>query len=203
MTPNPLTDIELLQSWKAGDKPAGQRLFDRYFDALYRFFHHRCREGAEDLVQRTFLGALEGLESHRGEGSFRGWLYGIARNQLLRHWRERQRDQRLDFGTVSLADLATPSRVLAGEQEQRLLLEALRELPLDLQIAVGLHYWEKLTGPELAQVLQIPEGTVRSRLRRGREALKERLEALAASPKVLASTLSDLDGWAESIAELL
>ena len=198
-----MTDAELLAAWRAGDATAGQRLFDRYFDPLYRFFRHRTRDGAQDLVQRTFLACLEGLETFRGEGSFRGWLYGIARKQLLRHWRERRREERLDFGSVSLADLETPSRVLGGAEEQRLLLEALRRLPLDLQIAVGLHYWERLSGPEIAQALEIPQGTVRSRLRRARERLREQLEALATSAEVLESTLSDLEGWARSIADLL
>ena len=81
-----------------------------------------------------------------------------------------------------------------------LLARALRSIPLDLQVALELHYWEELSGPELAAVLEIPEGTVRSRLRRGRELLAERLQAFACDDAALAkSSLDDIDGWASSL----
>ena len=83
------------------------------------------------------------------------------------------------------------------------MLHALRAIPIDLQIALELFYWEKLSAPELAEVLEIPEGTVRSRLRRAREALEQRLRALESSPERLASTLSNLEGWALSLRDRL
>src|SRR5690606_12989864 len=95
-----------------------------------------------------------------------------------------------------------PPSHLDARHEQRLLLAALRHIPLDLQIALELHYWEGMAGPELAEVLGVPEGTVRSRLRRAKELLTERLGELADSPALLESTLSDLDGWARSLEQL-
>ncbi|MCA9705484.1 MAG: hypothetical protein KDK70_06540 [Myxococcales bacterium] len=81
----------------------------------------------------------------------------------------------------------------------RLLLAALRALPVDLQVALELFYFEHIRGPELAEVLGLPEGTVRSRLRRGREILRERLQELLRSPGMVESTMTDLESWASSL----
>ena len=86
-------------------------------------------------------------------------------------------------------------------EEQRLLLEALRRIPLECQIVLELYYWEDMAAPELAQVLGIPEGTARSRLRRARELLTHRMKVLARSPALLKTTLSDLEKWVRSLRE--
>ena len=71
---------------------------------------------------------------------------------------------------------------------------------MELQIAIELHYWEGLRGPEIAVVLGIPEGTVRSRLRRGLEKLRAEVQHLAKSDAALRSTMSDINDWAEKLA---
>jgi len=196
----PEDDAALLHRWRAGDRAAGDALFDRHFDAIYSFFGRKLGGDVGDLVQRTFSALLEGRDRFRGDASVRTYLFSIARHELYRHFRERSRDQRLSFGVTSLHDLEpTPSARLAERRESRLLLEALRHIPLDLQIAVELHYWEGLSGPELARVLEIPEGTVRSRLRRALEQLRERIELLGSGDALLRSTLTDLDRWAEAL----
>lgn len=104
-------------------------------------------------------------------------MFGVARNCLLHHFRSRFRD-RLDFDPSrgSVADLdPRPSTVAAQNERQRQLLDAMRTLALDLQIALELYYWEELTATELAAALQIPVGTAKSRLRRGRQALAKAL----------------------------
>jgi RNA polymerase sigma factor (sigma-70 family) len=194
------TDEELLESWRRGDTAAGEALFERHFDSLYRFFAHKVSGDVADMVQDTFVALVEGRERFRGQSSVRTYLFAIARNQLQVHLRALCHGRELDSTLQSVADLEpTPSQVLADKREQRALLEALRHIPLDLQIAVELHYWEGIQGPELAQVLEIPEGTVRSRLRRGLELLRARLAELEQSPEVLRSTLTDLDRWAEQL----
>jgi len=191
------TDFELLDRWGEGDKAAGEALFERYFDAMYRFFDRKVSADVSDLVQRTFLACVEGRARFRRDASFRTYLYGVARNEICRHWRQVRRDEALDFSTTTLHDVdPSPSALALKKQEDRLLLEALRHIPLDLQIAVELHYWEGMTGPEIASVLGIPEGTARSRLRRALEALRDRVQALASSPSQLQATMSGLDGWA-------
>jgi RNA polymerase sigma factor (sigma-70 family) len=194
-------DRELLEAWRGGDQAAGNALFEAHFDELYRFFRNKVSEGVDDLIQQTFLACVSSRDRFRGDASFRTYLFTIARHELYAHWRDAPRkDGHTDIGECSVADLASsPSRVLARRREQKLLLAALRAIPLDLQIALELHYWEQMDGPELAAVLEIPEGTVRSRLRRGREALEAQMAALAGDPELLSASLADLDRWAESL----
>jgi RNA polymerase sigma factor (sigma-70 family) len=189
-------DLELLDAWQAGDEDAGEALLGKYFEPLARFFRNKVMHGAEDLVQRTLLGCLEGHTRFRRESSFRTFLFSVARNVLLEHLRTQRRAQHrhTDFSVSSLFDLdPTPSQVIAHEQEEQILLEALRRLPVDLQLALELFYWEEMTIAELAVVLQIPAGTVKSRLFRARQQLREEIERQARSPALLRSTLTRLD----------
>lgn len=195
-------DEELFAAWRGGDAKAGAELFERHFDALFRFFRGKTHDGVEDLVQQTFLSCLSG-PAFRGEASFRTYLFVIARNALHAHFVKLGRARgETDIGEVSVADLGpSPSGLAAKRAEERLLLEALRNIPLDLQIAVELYYWESMPAPELAVVLGIPEGTVRSRLRRAREALDEALARLTDDAALLASTTTDLDAWASRVRD--
>ena len=196
-------DFELLQAWRDGDNAAGNALFDRHFDALYRFFRNKVAQGAEDLVQQTFLACVQARDRFRGDSSFRTYLFTAARSKLYTLLDKRRREgERIDWGVTSCADLGiSPTGILAKNEEQRLLLLGLRQLPVDLQVALELFYFEQLRGPELAQVLEIPEGTVRSRLRRGQELLREHLARLAANPAQVESTMGDLEGWARGLRE--
>jgi len=97
----------------------------------------------------------------------------------------------------------SPTAVVADKVEQRILLEALRQIPLDYQIALELQLWEGLTGPEMAEVLGLAEPGVRSRLSRAKRALKERIEQLADSPARLESTTSNLEQWAASLRDVM
>jgi len=183
-------------AWRAGDRAAGEQLFARHFDALYRFFRNKVDEGADDLIQQTFAAVVASIDRFRGEASFRSYLFAIARNELLAHWRKKRRsDAQVDVEEVSIAEMssAKPDRQLARRAEHQRLLEALRALPLDLQIALELVYWEDLTGPELAAALGVPEGTARSRIRRAKELLAEKLAAQGASPEAIESTMREVE----------
>jgi RNA polymerase sigma-70 factor (ECF subfamily) len=196
-------DVELLQAWRAGNKRAGKQLFERHYDAIHRFFRNKVGPEAPDLVQKTFLGCIESVDRYRGEGSFRSWLFAVAYRQLCKHYRSRSSEQaRFDVGTVSAADLdPTPSRVVAHRREQRMLLEALRGIPLELQVALELHYWEHMSDADIALALEMPLGTTKSRIRRGRQLLAERIAQLSTSPAELESTLGNLDQWAQELRE--
>ena len=198
-------DGELLARWRDGDKDAGQELVTRHFRGLYLFFINKIGDAAEDLVQRTVLAAVANKHRIRSDGSFRGYLFTVARHELYAAYRERAAvRERIDFAASSAEDLdPSPSRMLGQREEHRLLLAGLRSIPLDFQIALELHYWEGLPTAELANVLGLARGTVKSRLRRAREALVAALERLADSPEALASTVDDLDRWAASIREEL
>lgn len=194
-------DQPLIDAWRAGDKRAGHQLFERYFDAIARFFERKVGDDASDLIQRTFLGCVEGLASFAGRASFRSYLFAIAYNQLCRHFRDRARERgRLDFATVSLADLRpTPSQAIGRREELRLLLAALREIPLEYQVLLELYYWEQLATAEIAEVLEIPAGSVRRRLVRARELVEAKLTELAREPALVQSSLAGLEQWAAEV----
>ena len=193
------TDRELLVAWRGGDRDAGSELFERRFAELYRFFRNKADDGVDDLIQQTLLACLGGLDRFREDASFRTWLFAIARNELYDHWRaRRRRDDVVDIGEVSVADLGTtPSQAVVRRREHQLLLAALRSIPLDLQVALELYYWEGLDGPELATALDVPEGTARSRLRRGKEALTLRFAELRGSGGTV--SVAELDAWAAEV----
>jgi RNA polymerase sigma-70 factor (ECF subfamily) len=192
------TDFELLASWRAGDLEAGNALVRRHFMRLFVFVRAKAPDSADDLVQRVFeacVAARDRIDDERG--SFKAYLFGIARRQLVYWFREQQRDRdHVDTMSDSLAQLTgSPSRLFALRQEQHAVLEALHQLPLDLQIALELYYWEELTVPEVAAVLEVPEGTIKSRLHRARQLLRERLAAVDDS-----DPLSTLQGLRESLS---
>lgn len=198
-------DFELLNQWRAGDQQAGNELFRRHFQAVYRFFQNKLDEGIEDLVQQTFLACVEARERLREGGSFRSYLFAVARNRLYMHYgrRQRQRDT-VDFDNESVHDLGkSQSNILADRADQRLLLEGLRRIPLNQQLALELYHWEGLNGRELAAVLDVPEATARSHLRRGLKSLRSTLSGIAESGELLESTLASLDDWAASMQRLL
>lgn len=194
------TDIELLDAWAGGDTTAGGELFERHLEALVRFFDYKVPAEVDDLIQQTLMECVRGRQRFRGEGTFRAYLFGIARHVLYEHWRNTAKVPAIDFTVSSIADLSpSPVTSLVRRRERRLMLEALRSIPLELQIAVELHYWEGLSTSEIAVVLDIPQGTVKSRLRRARSQLRGALETLADSPQVLESTIETLEAWAARV----
>ena len=173
-------DSKLFDAWQSGDAAAGQRLFERHFESIYRFLKYKVADDPADLVQRTFLACVEARNRFRKTASFKAFLFGVARTELLMYWRRRRKQSDIDFGVSSVEDLnPTPSRLAAKRQEHAQLHSALQAIPLDLQTALELYYWEGLSGPDLAEALGIPEGTVRSRLRRALEALEKKMAAFA------------------------
>lgn len=196
-----IEDGALLVAWRDGDRGAGAELFDRYFMPLTRFFRNKANDRLDDLIQQTMLGLLEARDSYRGTGSLRSFIFGIALNVVRNHYRAAIRDEsKLDFGVTSIGDLAAgPVEVLAQRQEQQLLLQALRRVPFDHQVLLELYFWESLPAIEIAEVLGVPEGTVRTRIRRAKALLEVELRACSADPRLVESTLSGLETWARSI----
>jgi RNA polymerase sigma factor (sigma-70 family) len=199
-------DPVLLAAWRRGDSSAGDALFSRHFSAVFRFFRNKVAEAvAEDLTQTTFLACVDGLERFRGDASFRTYLFSIARNQLLMHFRRSSRADASELpSTATVADFGPgPVTAVFARVEQKLLLHALRRIPVDSQIALELYYWEGMHPRDIAGVLDVPETTARSRIVRAREYLLQQVEALAESPEVLASTRGDFEAWARSLRALV
>lgn len=196
------SDIELLEAWRAGDDDAGNALVRRHFDALFRFFRARLDDGVADLVQRTFLGAVEARE-RSFTTSFRGYLFGIAHKQLAMELRRRsrRRDVPAPIEDAAMNSGDSPSRLVLEHQEQHLLLRALRRIPFEMQVLLQLHYWDEVPTAELGEILGIPAGTVKSRLFRARTLVKDSIAELAADASTSENTLSNLDAWARSLRE--
>jgi RNA polymerase sigma-70 factor (ECF subfamily) len=200
------SDLELLDAWSDGDRDAGNELVCRHFGLVYRFFRSKLDGPVEDLAQATFVACIEARERFRGEAAFRAYLLGIARLQLLRHLRKQHRHRKVFAPLeVSIRELVgandrSPSFAVLQHDEQKLLLQALRHIPIDFQITVELRYWEEMSYEEIAAVLEVSTGTVRSRLHRARAMLKQRIEELASTPRLGEVTLDGFNEWARSLA---
>lgn len=195
-------DAQLYARWSGGERRAGEQLIERHLDTVGRFLANKCPDPSrlEDLVASVFERCAKSLGRFDGRSTFRTYLLGIAynvsRDELKRHVRAPSFDESI----TSLASVSnSPSAIVAVRQEQALLLAALRELPFALQAVLELHYFEDLSRSEMATLLEIPAGTVASRLRKAKDALREALEGIAADAKLRASTVTKLDDWLDDL----
>lgn len=201
---DPRDDMALLMAWRSGDDRAGRSLYERYADGVCRFFMSKLSNDdvAQDLAQRTFLACVEGRDRIRNDSSFRSYVFGVAHNLFREHLRRGSREP-VDCSVTSAHDLGPTASALIGTvQQNRQLIEALRRLPLEVQIVHELRFWEGLTVPEIAVIVGTPEGTVKNRLRRGGQQLKIEIERIAAATRPLESTTTSLDGWAAGLRRM-
>lgn len=184
------TDKELVKRVQKGDRDAFDLLFTRYqhkiFGLVSRFI--RDPEEIEDVVQEAFIKAYRALPRFRGDSAFYTWLYRIAintaKNQLVSKSR-RPPDVDVDAedaefmdGGESLRESENPENALARDQLQAAIDDAIRNLPDDLRSAVTLREFDGLSYEQIAEVMDCPVGTVRSRIFRAREAIDERIGPL-------------------------
>jgi RNA polymerase sigma factor (sigma-70 family) len=189
-------DLELLDAWGGGDREAAAELLDRHVEMLARFFRGKAGAEVDDFVQEVFTRCLARRTSLEPGTSFRAYAFTIARNLLFEHYRKAGRRALFDPDHTSLADLGpTPSAVVHRDREQRLMMAAMRTIPLDSQIALELFYWEDLGVAEMAAVLAVPVGTVKSRLHRARTQLRAQLAVVGQGDADLDRTLSLVDDW--------
>jgi len=200
-------DLALLARWQAGDQQAGTQLFRRYFPAIRRFFRNKVGpQEVEDLVQRTFAGLVEAVGQFRRDASFRVFLFAVARHQLFKFLRDhgrREARHAADLGVSSIHALGqSPSSILAADQHQGIVQEALQRIAVEHQVVIELYYWEEITGPEIAEILGIAPATVRTRLHRARHSLQEEIQKLLAGRKRTGATF-DLDAAVRSVGSRL
>jgi len=187
---------------------AGRELFDRHYEEITRFFRNKVKDrDFEDLVQQTFLGCVSGIDSFRRKSSFRTYIFAIATNQSRKYYRALARQRQhthADFHSCSAIDLgATPSSVISRQREERLLLAALRRIPIEHQIVLELFYWEEMKAREIAEILGEPEPTVRRRLQRARKQLRVRIESLTGNRSLIDSTITNLEQWKHQLQQRL
>jgi RNA polymerase sigma-70 factor, ECF subfamily len=174
-------DADLMQRVCAGDADAFGEVVARYGDRVVGYLARLTgsRARAEDLAQETFLRLYEKRHLYRERGQLAAFLYRMATRLLVS---EQRRLARRDlFGRLFLTPTAkqhdepTQQDEVLADEAQRQVASALTALPLDWRVPLVLHLVEGLSYPEIAGVLGCREGTVKSRLSRGRAALRQRL----------------------------
>jgi RNA polymerase sigma-70 factor (ECF subfamily) len=136
-------------------------------------------EAARDVVQETWIGAIRGIRGLRDPAQFPAWIYGIATRKCADAIRSNTRRRRLGVEAAA-GESSRPVENLTSEQQIDL-ATAIRRLPPIHRAAIHLFYREELSVEEIASVLGIPAGTVKSRLHHARDALKRQLNAAAAA----------------------
>ncbi|MEM7153755.1 MAG: sigma-70 family RNA polymerase sigma factor [Myxococcota bacterium] len=201
-----MDDWELLEAWRRGDQKSGQKLLKRYLGVLTRFFRNKVKnhEDAADLVSETMLACTRARQNVRDAGAFRSFLFSCAMNTLRLYYRKKvKRNRELDdFEDICVGESEvplSPTSMIAIRREGQLLVRALRRLPLDQQIALELTHIEGLNGPEIAELLGVPQQTIYARLRRGAEKLRKLVAELAESPDIAESTMTGLQTWAAQV----
>lgn len=179
-----------LKKAAAGDPNAFEQLVVKYQTQVYNLCLRVTgnSEDAADMTQETFLKAWRNLESFHGESAFSTWLYRLASNTCLDHLRSVKRrpvlpltvsDDGGEEQTVDIADSApSPEEALIGKEERELLEEAMSSLDTEQRQILTLRVVNDLSYTEIAQVLSLKEGTVKSRLARARNNLRKKLEKI-------------------------
>ncbi len=192
-------ESELLAAWVGGSTAAQAELTQRYYASIRRFFDLRAPQAADDLTQQTFLGVMEARASFEGRASFKTFLFSIAHKQLLRLLRSQQQGPRVQRYGTDAGPATSLSMVAVRSQEHQLLLMALTQLPVELQIAVELYYWEGMTLSAVGEVLELNASTVGSRLARARELLREHIDTMTRPGALRDRLLADLEGWSRAL----
>jgi len=185
-----VTDAELVKRVQAGDKTAFDLLVLKYQQRIinlvsrYVSDHH----AAMDVSQEAFIKAYRGLQNFRGESAFYTWMYRIAINTAKNYLASQSRktpdfavdaqDAEQFEGDSALKEYATPEKEMMREEVQEVVTKAIEALPDDLKIAITLRELEGMSYEEIAESMDCPIGTVRSRIFRAREAIDKRLKPL-------------------------
>jgi RNA polymerase sigma-70 factor (ECF subfamily) len=173
----------LVERAREGDVAAFERLIGQYQAKVYTFAFAftGSADRAQDLAQDALVKVYKSLNGFRFQSAFSTWLYSIVKNTYLdaiksRAGRERALEEPLsDRDVAELRDVATGEERLLQKESRRALFRALREVPLAYRTVVAMADVQGLGYDEIAAALNVPIGTVKSRLKRGRDALKDAL----------------------------
>lgn len=173
-----MCEEELVRRSQAGDWDAFELLLEGHRCALARtaYLVTRDRDSVQDVVQEALIQIWRGLPSYRPFGSFRGWMLKILLNRARKHYRKRR------VNTVALEAAAgvpgndpTPEEAAEREEDARHMSQALESLSENHREVLILRFYSELTVPEIASVLGVREGTVKSRLSRALRRLESAL----------------------------
>ncbi len=183
-------DQQLVERVQRGDKRAFDLLVIKYQHKILALIMRFVRDSheAQDVAQEAFIKAYRALANFRGDSAFYTWLYRIAINTAKNHLVSRgRRPQEVDAsaeeaefyeGDHGLKDLASPERLLLRDEIEATVNRSIEQLPEDLRMALTLREFDGLSYEDIANVMQCPVGTVRSRIFRAREAVDKALQPL-------------------------
>lgn len=176
-----MDEADLIAHSRAGDADAFDRLVGVYQDRIYQLAYRITgnREDAWDAAQEAFVKAYRSLRSFRGAAAFSSWLHRIAVNAALDIVRRRKEHSEDPLDEAAMGSGHDPGDEVERKDVHRRIHRAIAALPVDHRVVVVLRDIQGLAYDEIAKVLQVPIGTVRSRLRRGRETLRVMLADLA------------------------
>lgn len=196
-------EAELVSELQAGSETAFDWLVTHYHAPVYNLILSMLSDtsDAADGTQEVFLKAFRGIRKFRQGSSLKTWLYRIAIREALNHrrWFKRHLQKNVSIDTepedgrssIEIEDLAaTPFEQLASQEIQAAVRLALQQVPAVFRTAVILRDLEGLSYEEVAEVLECSVGTVKSRILRGRRALREILESLLGEPEAHAASRS-------------
>jgi RNA polymerase sigma factor (sigma-70 family) len=168
-----LVDELLVMRYQDGDVEAGGALVDRWHGRLWAYAARMTGQpdGANDVVQESWLAIVRGIRKLTDPASFRSWAYRIETNKSADWVRKRSRDRnRRDAMPADVTDASASQAESAGDLASDI-RTAMDALPADQRITAGLYYLDNLSVAEIAEVTQVPRGTVKSRLHAARGAL--------------------------------
>jgi RNA polymerase sigma-70 factor, ECF subfamily len=182
-------DRQLVERVQRGDKRAFDILVLKYQHKIAGLVSRYVRDSDEvqDVTQEAFIKAYRALPRFRGDSAFYTWLYRIAINTAKNYLVSRSRrppdtdidvDGEFQADSAVLKDVAGPESRLATEQLQKVIFDAIENLPEELKVAVTLREFEGMSYEKIAEVMECPVGTVRSRIFRAREAIEKSIEAI-------------------------
>ena len=184
------TDKQLVERVQQGDKKSFDLLVLKYQNRIIKLVSRYVRDqsDAQDIAQDAFVKAYRALPNFRGDSAFYTWLYRIAINTAknyvvslsrrpLEARVENADGEQLDLDELQ-KDIATPENALLADEIKQTILEAMNKLPEDLRVAITLREVDGLTYEEIAEAMDCPIGTVRSRIFRARETVDKKLKPL-------------------------
>ena len=179
-----LTDEQLIKQFQEGDRHAFDELVKRYKDRLHNFVcrYMNNQTLAEDVVQETMIKLYTHKHYYKPVAKFSTWIYTIAKNLALTELRKNKRRQTSSLWTDDgrPIDIETGGESLDRKVQNELAVEELNkcldEIPENFRIAVVLRDFQELSYQEISKILEIPIGTIKSRINRGRIQLAEKLK---------------------------
>lgn len=176
----PDEERQYLQAFQKGDYQAVEVLVNEYYPALLNFLLRMgCQPGdAEDIIQETFIKAARGLSRYQHKDRFRTWLFKICHNSLRDYYKKASRRRELphDSGTMAASEANSPENIMIEKERALRVQAALNQLPPKQRLVVVLRYYHGFSINEIAQLIQCPVGTVKSRLNGALNSLKDFLK---------------------------